>query len=54
VSTTPSEPAHEHTLRHVARLSAGPSIDRQLRVTVNFHPDRPTRDRKDCRVRRPI
>lgn len=44
MSRTPSEPAHERALRYVARLSAGPPIDPQLRVTVNFHPDRPTRD----------
>lgn len=36
--------AYEHALRHVARLSAGSPIDPRLRVTVNFHPDRPTRD----------
>jgi hypothetical protein len=28
----------------MAGLSAGPPIDSRLRVTVNFHPDRPTRD----------
>lgn len=44
MSTTPSEPPHERALRHVARLSTGSPVDPQLRVTVNFHPDRPTRD----------
>ncbi|HEY0813976.1 MAG TPA: DUF3626 domain-containing protein, partial [Pseudonocardia sp.] len=28
----------------MARLSAGPPVEGRLRVTVNFHPDRPTRD----------
>ncbi|MCO1657394.1 DUF3626 domain-containing protein [Pseudonocardia humida] len=37
-------PAVQRALRHVARLSAGPPIDPRSRVTVNFHPDRPTRD----------
>jgi hypothetical protein len=35
---------HERALSHVAGLSSGPPIDPRLRVTVNFHPDRPTRD----------
>jgi hypothetical protein len=30
----------EHALRHVAELAAGPPLDRRLRVTLNFHPDR--------------
>jgi uncharacterized protein DUF3626 len=38
------EPPHERALRHVADRSAGPPIDARLRVTINFHPDRPTRD----------
>jgi hypothetical protein len=36
--------AIERAVRHVAGLSAGPPVDPRLRVTVNFHPDRPTRD----------
>lgn len=43
-TTTPSDPAHERALRHVAQLSAGAPIDPRLRVTVNFHPDRPDHD----------
>ncbi|MGA5895627.1 DUF3626 domain-containing protein [Streptomyces venetus] len=27
-------------LRHVARGSAGPAVDPELRITLNFHPDR--------------
>lgn len=34
----------ERALRHVARLAAGPPVDPALRVTLNFHPDRPARD----------
>jgi hypothetical protein len=37
-------PPHERALRHVAALAGGPPLDGRLRVTVNFHPDRPTRD----------
>ncbi|WP_371792452.1 DUF3626 domain-containing protein [Streptomyces sp. NBC_01471] len=32
---------HERAIRHVASLSAGPPVDPALRVTLNFHPDRP-------------
>ncbi|MEU6229909.1 DUF3626 domain-containing protein [Streptomyces sp. NPDC047042] len=31
---------HAKALRHVAALSAGPAVPGDLRVTVNFHPDR--------------
>lgn len=31
MSTASPHPAHEHALRHVARLSAGPPIDSRLR-----------------------
>src|ERR1700677_2630915 len=34
----------ERALRHVAALSAGSPVDARLRVTLNFHPDRPARD----------
>jgi hypothetical protein len=34
---TPSENA----LRHITALASGPPIDPALRVTLNFHPDRP-------------
>ncbi|MFD7818222.1 DUF3626 domain-containing protein [Streptomyces sp. NPDC059785] len=30
-------------MRHVAALSSGPAVDPALRVTLNFHPDRPVR-----------
>lgn len=43
-ATDPAQDAGEHALRHVARLSTGPPIDPHLRVTLNFHPDRPARD----------
>ncbi|MEV7525077.1 DUF3626 domain-containing protein [Streptomyces sp. NPDC091371] len=32
-------------LRHVAELSSGPALDAELRVTLNFHPDRRVRGR---------
>ena len=35
----------ESALRHVASLSSGPAVDRTLRITLNFHPDRLTGDR---------
>lgn len=35
---------HHRALRHVAAHSSGPPIDPALRVTLNFHPDRPGRD----------
>jgi hypothetical protein len=44
VSTGSAQDVYEHALRHVARLSTGPPIDPRLRVTLNFHPDRPNRD----------
>lgn len=44
MSTYPAQGAYEQALRHVARLSTGPPIDPRLRVTLNFHPDRPHRD----------
>jgi hypothetical protein len=34
----------EQALRHVAALSAGGPVDAQLRMTLNFHPDRPAQD----------
>ncbi|MEH0416592.1 DUF3626 domain-containing protein [Streptomyces sp. B21-083] len=36
--------AHTKALRHVAALSAGPAVPPDLRVTLNFHPDRTFRD----------
>jgi hypothetical protein len=44
VSADPAQEAVEHALRHVAAHSTGPPIDPRLRVTLNFHPDRPGRD----------
>ena len=44
MSTGPSHPAHGRALRHVGDRSVGPPLDPRLRVTVNFHPDRPARD----------
>ncbi|WP_232075143.1 DUF3626 domain-containing protein [Phytohabitans suffuscus] len=32
--------AAQRALGHVAALSSGPPLDRTLRITVNFHPDR--------------
>ena len=32
--------AHTKALRHVTALSAGPAVPPDLRVTLNFHPDR--------------
>jgi hypothetical protein len=32
-------------LRHVAACSAGPAVDPDLRITLNFHPDRTSRGR---------
>jgi len=37
-------PAHERALQHVAAHSSGAPLDRSLRVTLNFHPDRTYRD----------
>ena len=39
-------PAAQRALRHVATLSSGGPVDRSLRITLNFHPDRVTRDGK--------
>ncbi|NEC84327.1 DUF3626 domain-containing protein [Streptomyces sp. SID12501] len=36
--------AHTKALRHVAALSAGPAVPPDLRVTLNFHPDRTVRE----------
>ncbi|MFF4212198.1 DUF3626 domain-containing protein [Streptomyces sp. NPDC001796] len=36
--------AAERALRHVAALSSGPPVPRDLRLTFNFHPDRLGRD----------
>jgi hypothetical protein len=41
VSTSAAEAPHERALRHVAAVSSGPPVDPRLRITVNFHPDRP-------------
>ncbi|MFL6077985.1 MAG: DUF3626 domain-containing protein [Mycobacteriales bacterium] len=35
----------DRALRHVAALASGPPLDRTLRVTVQFHPDRSARGR---------
>ncbi|NGN66266.1 DUF3626 domain-containing protein [Streptomyces sp. A7024] len=37
---SPSPPAQERALSHVKELASGPPLDRTLRVTLNFHPDR--------------
>ncbi|WP_405781308.1 DUF3626 domain-containing protein [Streptomyces sp. NBC_00859] len=36
-----TRPPHERAIRHVASLAAGSPVDPALRVTLNFHPDRP-------------
>lgn len=33
-------PAQERALRHVTEAASGPPVDPDLRVTLNFHPDR--------------
>lgn len=38
--TPPAGSPPARALAHVAALSAGPPLDRALRVTLNFHPDR--------------
>ena len=38
-------PAQVRALNHVAALSCGPPVDGDLRVTLNFHPDRTTSGR---------
>jgi hypothetical protein len=39
-TTLPGDAA-ARALSHVAALSEGPALDRTLRVTLNFHPDKP-------------
>ncbi|MEU8890073.1 DUF3626 domain-containing protein [Streptomyces sp. NPDC048442] len=34
-------PSQQHALRHVEALSSGGPLDTRLRLTLNFHPDRP-------------
>ncbi|MFD4737969.1 DUF3626 domain-containing protein [Streptomyces virginiae] len=41
MSSSASPTAQERALRHVAELASGPPVDPTLRVTLNFHPDRP-------------
>ncbi|WP_405527313.1 DUF3626 domain-containing protein [Streptomyces avidinii] len=41
MSSAASRTAQERALRHVAELASGPAMDPALRVTLNFHPDRP-------------
>ncbi|MFF4578856.1 DUF3626 domain-containing protein [Streptomyces sp. NPDC001389] len=41
---TPRTP-QERALAHVAGLASGPAVDPALRVTLNFHPDRPVHGR---------
>ncbi|MDX3457056.1 DUF3626 domain-containing protein [Streptomyces sp. ME02-8801-2C] len=43
-SASESDSVHAKALRHVAALSAGPAVPGDLRVTVNFHPDRTARE----------
>ncbi|MFF3333919.1 DUF3626 domain-containing protein [Streptomyces sp. NPDC002888] len=38
-----ASPRAQAALRHVAARSAGPAVDPALRITLNFHPDRPAR-----------
>ncbi|MGF1429805.1 DUF3626 domain-containing protein [Kitasatospora sp. LaBMicrA B282] len=40
MTTPPSESPQQHALRHVAARSSGAPVDPDLRVTLNFHPDR--------------
>ncbi len=40
MSTGPPRSPRERALAHVAARSAGAPLDRRLRVTLNFHPDR--------------
>ncbi|MFD7922050.1 DUF3626 domain-containing protein [Streptomyces sp. NPDC059740] len=40
MSSAASETWQERALQHVAQLATGPPVDRTLRVTLNFHPDR--------------
>ncbi|MFC5213707.1 DUF3626 domain-containing protein [Streptomyces coerulescens] len=40
----PGAPRARAALRHVAASSAGPALDPDVRITLNFHPDRLARD----------
>jgi hypothetical protein len=40
MTSSPGTTPADRALRHVAELAAGPPLDRGLRVTLNFHPDR--------------
>jgi hypothetical protein len=40
----------ERAIRHVAALSSGLPLDPALRITLNFHPDRPVRGRRILQV----
>lgn len=41
---TGAELVHQRAVTHVGALAAGDPVDRTLRVTVNFHPDRTSGD----------
>ncbi|MEU3409271.1 DUF3626 domain-containing protein [Streptomyces sp. NPDC006670] len=41
--TASRQTPRERALRHVTELASGPPVDPALRVTLNFHPDRPLR-----------
>ena len=41
VSAKEIESPWEQALSHVSSISSGPALDAALRVTLNFHPDRP-------------
>ncbi|WP_306337688.1 DUF3626 domain-containing protein [Streptomyces sp. KL118A] len=40
-----SQTSRARALRHIAELASGPPMDKTLRVTLNFHPDRPLHGR---------
>jgi hypothetical protein len=42
--SSPAGPVVARALSHVAAIADGPPVDRALRVTVHFHPDRRARD----------
>ncbi|MGA5260626.1 DUF3626 domain-containing protein [Streptomyces griseoincarnatus] len=42
--------SQERALAHVARLASGPPMDPDLRVTLNFHPDRVSQGRPILRA----
>jgi hypothetical protein len=42
--STGSTPPGQRAVQHITGLSSGDPVDPRLRVTVNFNPDRPTRD----------